>query len=387
MKSDKNILIINSSPDNFQPIFNLLLELDIIDFSFSLFWSGKKEWFNKKFKEKKWLEKKIYLGPPIGNSFYFLFFIITLPLNYLLSFIYILPYKYFKKIDTIICLGINEKIIFTPLAKILKIKVLWLENSDFYLPNFYPPKKLLFLYKIYSRLVHIISFTKLTEEKLINIGIKKANIRLIPLGTKLNQYNHQENIFSKIARTEILKFNHKFFTIGTITELNKDQNIEILFRAIKTCLAIIPNMQIIIVGEGEERKNLAWLAKKMVIDNIVWFVGKQSYLKKWLDSFDIFVSTNKFFNLDDLETILKVMASKIPIIGPSKAGLEYVINNSANNLSEFLIAFNNSDELAGKIIKLFKDKNLRQKLGQINNINVEKNFNMAKQAEEFKKIL
>ena len=62
-------------------------------------------------------------------------------------------------------------------------------------------------------------------------------------------------------------------------------------------MPVIPNIQLIIIGEGEERKNLSWLAKKMEIDNLVWLVGEQEQLKKWLDSFDVFLALGEKYDI------------------------------------------------------------------------------------------
>ena len=133
---------------------------------------------------------------------------------------------------------------------------------------------------------------------------------------------------------------------------------------------------------------MAWLAKKMEIDNLVWFVGEQAHLKKWLDGFDIFVAAGKFLRLSDLETILKVMAAGLPIVGPDNIGLEdMVCEDEQDGRADLLINFNSGEALASRIIKLYKDRRLRMELGHKNRKRAEKCFTIERQVGEFEKIL
>jgi glycosyltransferase involved in cell wall biosynthesis len=143
--------------------------------------------------------------------------------------------------------------------------------------------------------------------------------------------------------------------------LDQKQKIETIFQAMKICLPVIPNLQLIVIGEGRERKNLAWLAKKMKIENLVWLVGEQEQLKKWLDSFDIFLAAGDALKLDDCGNILEAMAAGLPVLGPRNIGLENLV---VENKTGALIEADNSEMLARQIIKLHQDKKLRVHLGK-----------------------
>jgi len=315
------VLVFNSSPEKNLLLAHACKELEQKNFSFRLLLSKN----------------------PRLAQFKFLFLLISLRLK--------------RKVDLVVCFNFNEKIIITAPARLFGLKVVWLEGPELDYRRF--NKFLLALYKLNYRLAEIVVFNSYSKLKLKNIGCDEKKINLITPGAKLMAY--QENIFNKLASASRANFHHKYFTVGAITALNQKQKIETIFQAIKTSLPVIPNIQLIIIGEGEERKNLSWLAKKMEIDNLIWLVGEQEQLKKWLNSFDIFLALGENLTLDDYGNILEAMAAGLPVLAPRNIGLEdLIIENNTGSLIES----NNSEMLARQIIKLHQDKRLRLFLGK-----------------------
>lgn len=297
------------------------------------------------------------------------------------KFLFLLTGLRFKRrVDLVACLNFNEKIIITPFARLLGLKVVWLEGPELNYRRF--NKFLLALYKLNYRLAEIAVFNNYSKLKLKNIGCDENKINLITPGAKLASY--QENIFNKLASAGRANFHRKYFTVGVITALNQKQKIETIFQAVKTSLPVIPNIQLIIIGEGEERKNLSWLAKKMEIDNLIWLVGEQEQLKKWLDSFDVFLVLGENLSLDDYGNILEAMAAGLPVLAPRNIGLEDLI---AENQTGSLIEADNSEMLARQIIKLHQDKRLRLFLGKNGQERVSRSFTLELMLEKLAQIL
>jgi len=378
----KNILIISSSPEKNQLLVDLFEELKEEGYSYYLLSST--TGLLKKWERKNWPAKKIYLGPALKNKANSLLFIILLPILFFAQLIRLAYCKYKKKIQLVICLHWNEKITATLIAKLLGIKIIWLEYPNI---NYQAmAKPLLVLYSLSSSFAEIIAFANFTKIQLKKLGIKEEKIHLITPGIKLNQYEYQDTIFNELAQADHTQLGQKFYTIGAVAELNKQQNIEMLLRAVKICFTVINNIQLIIVGEGEERKNLTWLARKMEIDNLVWFVGEQSHLRKWFDSFDVFVVTGKKLNYVDLDICLKALAAGLPIIGSDNSGLEEIITTKQNETG-ILIKADDSEILARQIINLQQNKSLRLRLGKNGQARVRKYFSIEKTIAQFKKIL
>lgn len=371
-----NILFINSSPEKNQGIFDLM-ERFHKDGNRLFIWSNQSYWL-KLFKDQAWPKQRIDQGLGISGLNLVQTILVVLLLPYYISYYFWKLYRYQRayQVTHLICFRLPEKIFLALPAKFLGIKNIWLEFST-------PDKKLinrahLALYRFFSRWARIIVPTAFAAIQLKNFGFKHDRIQVIPPALKLNHFEHQENIFHSIAKKEYNQFNKKFFTVGTVAFLDHRQKIENIFLAVKSALSVIPNLQIIIVGDGPERQNLTWLAKKMELDTLVWFVGEQTHLRKWLESFDIFVAAIDVIRACDHISILKAMTAGIPVIGPNHLGLEEII---LENKTGSLIEINNQEMLTRQIIKLEQNPGLAKQLGRNAAEVVDKYFTIDKIAK------
>jgi glycosyltransferase involved in cell wall biosynthesis len=371
------ILIVNSSAEKNCLLMQAFKELSLKDFSFAL-WSSE-EPLLEKFQQNLWPAKKVFLGYGIKNPIKVLLFFCGLPFLQFKVIISLAKLKIKHQLDLIVCLNLKEKIIITPLARILKIKIVWLEAPD---QNYRQVNRFIFwLFKLNSKFSKLVAFNNFSKLQLINLGCREDKIGVVPPGVKASQY--QENIFNKLAVLNQANFHRKYFSVGALATLDQKQKIETIFQAVKICLPVIPNIQLIIIGEGRERKNLGWLAKKMEIENLVWLVGSQPQLKKWLESFDIFLAAGEAPTLDDYGDILEAMAMRLPILAARNLGLEDLI---IENKTGSLIEMDHSEMLARQIIKLYQDKKLRLALGKNGQERVNRLFTLNQLAANLEKI-
>lgn len=381
----KNILIFSSKKDFNHTFYSILNSLST-DYKFSLF--GTNGSFSNYFKEKKWRKKRIFLYKNLLEtnkiSLYLFFFLKpSLQAGLLFKLLFL---KYKKKDYSIILLNINEKLLISPISKILKIKTIWIETEDIDYSGL--NKKLLKNYVRLARLNKIICLNQIFKFKIETLGVSSKNIHIINPGIKEKHKKYQENIFSNLARNNNNQVGKKFFTIGTITDLNDKAKIETLFSSFKNSMDMVPRMQLIIVGNGEYSpdKNpwAKWLAKKMEIETMVWFISDTRNIKKWLDSFDVFVLSSRMLNLDDFKTCLYAMESELAPLVPAEVGYENLIINAKNG---YFYDINNSLSLSEHIIRYYKNRRLSIDLGRNAKETVDNNFQITKTIEEFKKLI
>ncbi len=372
----KNVLLISTHKETVN-LFNFFKELNSNNCSLSLLSSDRV--LIKKFKEENLLSRKILNCFNTKSSFLFLIFyiIILIPKSFFLLFrLWIQKKKY----NNIILFDWSEKVFYTPIAKILKINVIWITIPE---NNLNTQNKLIIkLSKLYSKNINNIALSSFTKNQLVKLNFPKDKIQVVNLGIKLKNYQDQVDIFEKIAENKH-NINHKFFTVGTITTLNKAHNLEMLFHAIKKCLIVIPKLQLIVVGNGTEQNKLKWIIKKLEIDNMVWFVGGKDNYRKWFDSFDIFVNTSEHLKIKNIQTILRAMHNKLPIIGSINIGLEDILDSENGVLSNF----NDSEEIAKNIINLYRHRDVREKLAKNAQATVDKNFKLDRMVNEIKNFL
>jgi glycosyltransferase involved in cell wall biosynthesis len=377
MSQVKKIIIFNSENTD-TALFDYLAGINNQEYIIYIYSRNLKKL--EKFKAPNIHISKLFL-PDLNKKICIFLFIIFFPIWYLLIFFYLLALK-IKKIRTIICINQCEKIIFTPLAGLFRFNNIWIECPEINLNKlkFFSKK----IYLIFSRLAKILVFADITKKNLISLGVIPDRIILLPPGIRLNNYQRQENIFVKLAQTEQAVKNHKYFTIGTVANLNNKNKIELLFQAAKKCLTVIPNLQLIIIGDGKERKPLTWLAKKMEIDNLIWFVGEQNFLRKWFDALNIYIYTDELLCLDGIRATFYAMSAGLPVIGQSDIGLEEFIFENKNGI---LVERDNSEDLAQALIRLKQNRRLYDILSQNNKLVVAEKFEISKTLNILENIL
>ena len=375
-KMPKNIYIINTKKEDIYSLLSFFEELQIKNFNL-LFFLIKSKIF-KVAKEKKIKIKKLpkFLEDRSGFKKIFLLILSPFLAPGLIIFFYYLKKK--KSLNAILFFGESLKIILRIPLSFLKIKMIWFENNSSAQPL-----------KLFSRKAKRICFHELEKNNLIKKGVSEDKITILNPGLNAREAKRQDNIFNNLARenqnkNSISKKESKFFTIGTFADLNHENNLENLFLAIKKALIVISNIQLIVIGDGEKRKKLTWLAKKMQIDIVVWFVGEQERLGKWLDAFDLFVVSCRKAQLKDFEIVLKSLSAKIPIIVPFGIGFDNIIYDNKNGL---IIEKEESEEILKAIIKLKKDKFLRKRLGENGFATVQNELSMENMVEGFMKII
>ena len=304
----------------------------------------------------------------------------ALPFLLFINFMRLLWYKQLRQIKTVICLHWPEKIILTPLAKLLNLSIIWMEMPGFDYEELKPWMRSKYLKQ--SANAKLVCWTSWTKQKLIELGVKEDNCIILLPGINPKDYLYQENIFDNLAFAN--PAGQKRFTIGTVVDLNEHQRIEMLLQALEICLGLDSDIQLVVIGSGKQRKKIDWLVKKMKLNNHVWLVSDQVSLKKWFNNFDLFVVASKNPDLDNIVVTIGAMANGLAVIAPHDSCLGDL---SFNNQAAVLTEISNGEILARKIIRLQQDYKLRKQLGVNAKAVVNKYFMFERAARELMDIL
>lgn len=162
-------------------------------------------------------------------------------------------------------------------------------------------------------------------------------------------------------------------TIGCIATLKPEKGHEYLIRALPLVLERYPGAHLILVGDGELRGSLEKLVKELALGSAVRFVGTQSDVVRWLNSFDIFVLPSLFegFGISVIES----MSVGVPVIASRVGGLMEVIEDRVTGL---LVPPCDPHALAESILDLLDNPDLRSKLVWAARRQVENRFTIEK---------
>ncbi len=194
-------------------------------------------------------------------------------------------------------------------------------------------------------------------------GLKKPVI-VVSNGIKLEGYNDKRINSSIVDKYKIDK--NKTILLSA-SRLDKEKKVGILLDAC-AYLKDKAEFQLLITGRGKDRKNLEAIALKNGISDKVIFTGvvPKSDLKNLYRISDIFLTASEV-ELQGL-SIMEAMASGLPVVASNSMAIPELVKDSVNG---FLFEPGDSIDAGEKILKLIKDKALRQKmsLGSLKNIN------------------
>lgn len=144
-----------------------------------------------------------------------------------------------------------------------------------------------------------------------------------------------------------------------------------------------PAFQLVIVGDGGERKNLESEIKKLNLEGKVKLTGNipHSQMPLYFKAADVFVLNSGYEGLSHV--VLEAMQNEVPVIASAEGGNPELIENGFNG---FLVEYKNQAQLKDAVLKLWQDKNLQEKF--IHNSQERlKNFTWENLVEKTLKIL
>jgi glycosyltransferase involved in cell wall biosynthesis len=143
-------------------------------------------------------------------------------------------------------------------------------------------------------------------------------------------------------------------TIIYVGRMERVQTPDLVIKAFKIVHQEQPNAKLVVVGYGTMFEELKAMVKDFNLESNVSLVGKQSDVRPFLWSSDIFVATN-FGYIASLEA----WSAGLAVVAPNFGILKEAITHETNGL---LFEPNSPDSLASALIRLINDKELREKL-------------------------
>ena len=331
----------------------------------------------ERFKEKSW-RGGVYRFWPDN----LLWLLALSPLWWLGAAMRLLFYQQTFKIKTVICLGTPAKFLATWPASWLGWQVIWLETPNFDYSGL--GRFGLKCYRLMAVKVKLVCFSLTTKLALLNLDLAEDRLTLIWPGIEPAEFQNQVSLFQNLASKNYQLNRKKYFTVGTVVDFKEPQRTETLMRAVKEALLIIPNLRLIVIGDGAARQQAEWLSKRLALSAAVWLVGSQTDLKKWYANFAVFVVASSTPGLDDWLMVLAAMINGVPVIAPRDLSLEDCFLGGQAGI---LLSLTNAEELSATMIKLEQDQDLRKNLSHNAKRVARDFFALSRAKDEFKQVI
>ncbi len=326
----------------------------------------------REFKKKNWPVRRAWAGPEPVTKLAVLLWPLLAPfagLNLLLTVLY---YRFWKKVRVLYCLSLTEKILITLPARLLGMRVVWVEHVTF--DRWLDKNPLRLLYRWYARLSTIVAISQVIREQLIiDIRVPSDKITVIYNGIDTSQFQLKPFRWQKTAR----------FNVGCVARIESEKGIEFLIQAAKIVREYIPTIRLIIVGEGSERRKLAWLADRLNLKEIMQWVGHQRRIERWYHYFDVYVLPSvkrESFGI----TLVEAMASGVPVVGSDLGGIPEIISHKQTGM---LATPGNSQSIADQLIYLYNNRDQAREMVLAAREKVETRFSLERMIEDFYQVL
>ncbi len=210
---------------------------------------------------------------------------------------------------------------------------------------------------------HLVTVTPNLKEVIQNeLHISSKKITVIPNGANVRLFHPAE----KEVSCRLLNLSCNLTYICFIGNLASYQGIEYLIQASPLILTACPDVHFLIVGDGPMRNEWMQIAQKNCVYDKFIFTGSVPIEKVplYINASDACVAPFKIarnakIGLSPLK-IYEYMACGKPVVSSRIPNLEFIEEQNTG----LLVEPENPKELAKAIIKLIKDKSLREKMGK-----------------------
>ena len=158
-----------------------------------------------------------------------------------------------------------------------------------------------------------------------------------------------------------------YITVGTVKKLAHKYGIDILLKAFARAKAIAEpdrsaKLRLIIVGDGNQRRELESLAQQLKIQDVTQFVGAVPHdrVPDYLNQMDIYVAASRLDSESFGVAVLEASACGLPVVVSNAGGLPEVVQDGVTG---YIAPKENVEATAQAILKLIKNKGDRQSFG------------------------
>ena len=142
---------------------------------------------------------------------------------------------------------------------------------------------------------------------------------------------------------------HKSFIVGAVNKLEKNQGLETLIQSFHQNQEFLPQLRIIIVGDGSEKRQLLWLIDQLHLRKSIQIVSQQKDYYRFINNFDVFVAPQiepQIWN----HSIAEALNLGVPVIASSSGSHPEVIEHGKTGL---IFEPGNSSVLGQHLINLY----------------------------------
>ena len=197
-----------------------------------------------------------------------------------------------------------------------------------------------------------------TKSELVKIGVSVKRIIVTYNGVDLSRFDiqHSEKYRSEIRKE--FKIPEDAFVVGIIGRMGTKGHDEII-KALGQIKEEVPNMYLLVVGDGPRMMEFRTLAKNLGVDNNTRFAGLRFESECFDAAFDVFCLPSYKGEMFP-NALLEAMAMGKPVISTKLSGIPEIVNNDLGYLIDIL----DTAALSEGLKELYFNDGIRRMKGQ-----------------------
>lgn len=330
------------------------------------------------FKRRGFFYKKAWGGIEAVSKFAIVLFPFLSLFILIRLFLALLWYRLFHKTDVLYCMSLNEKLLLALPARLLGMRVFWVEHlliERWLIQNPYR-----FLYVWMSRFVTIITVSDAVKQQLLILGVYERNTRVVHNGVDAGEFSRMQ-VPEKIGQLTADEVKNSYYpVIGTGSRLAKEKGLEYLLQAAAVVLAKMPKALVVIAGQGVQRAFLESEAKRLGIAERVIFAGFFEHAQAiglW-SLFDIFALTpvsGESFGI----AVAEAMMLEKPVVATNIGGISEVVQDRETGL---IVRSKDVEGIANAILRLAAYQDEAKEMGRKGKLRVLELFTLDRMVDQ-----
>lgn len=147
--------------------------------------------------------------------------------------------------------------------------------------------------------------------------------------------------------------------VGTVGRLVRQKGHDVLLAAFVEVRTLLPDAQLLVIGEGELLQSLRQTADHLGLNGAVRFLGSRSDVPRLLVAVDVFVLTSRFEGLPLV--LLEAMAAGTPVVTTGVGGIPEVVTHGQEGL---VVRPEDAHELQLALYQVLTDPSIATRLAQ-----------------------
>lgn len=259
-------------------------------------------------------------------------------------------------------------------AKLLRVPIIWVEHNTT-LPNSRVLEQMI------RQADHIIAVSNVIRDQFASlVPDAQPKLKIIHNGVEPDKFII-DDATSRHARAAF-GWSEQNMIVGTVSRLAPEKGVKYFVETAALVAREFPAARFLVVGEGEERSELATQIERLKIKDWVYLAGFREDVPELLSAMDVLVlaSLEEAFPI----SILEAMAAARPVVAADVGGVREAVVDGETG---FVVPPRDAGALARAVNELLRDENKRRAFGRTGRTRVVERFTLVRAAQETNEIL